>query len=309
MLQVLAVAARLAQFLGAAALFGAPLFFLYGLPGRGPATAAALPWPRRLLGAASAVLLVGALVGLSAQTAGMTGEPSDALRPAAIWSVLSGTDFGPWIGARVVLAALGVVLAIVARPSRGLWIALAVAGAGALSSLAFTGHGASDDGTAGLLHLAADVLHLLAAGVWLGALAVLAMLLAGPDRRQDPSALEALHGGLAGFSGVGAAVVATLIATGLVNGWFLIGPDGVARLLASAYGLLLLAKLGLFAAMIGLAALNRFVLTPGLGRGLGSGSPAQALAALRRSVGLETAAAVAVLALVAVLGTLEPLRS
>ena len=100
-----------------------------------------------------------------------------------------------------------------------------------------------------------------------------------------------------------------LAATGIANIAFIVGLQGVTTLPSSSYGRLLLLKLLAFAVMLACAALNRFVLTPNLGRGLGSGAPAQALAALRRSVGLETAAAVAVLALVAVLGTLEPLGS
>jgi putative copper resistance protein D len=68
----------------------------------------------------------------------------------------------------------------------------------------------------------------------------------------------------------------------------------------------LVGKLALFAAMLGLAAANRFRLTPALAAGLASGSPDQALNALRKSVLIESAAALAVIVLVSILGTLAP---
>lgn len=100
--------------------------------------------------------------------------------------------------------------------------------------------------------------------------------------------------------------MALLLLTGLVNSWFLVGPDHLSALAPSAYGLLLVAKVVLFAGMLGLAAINRFRLTPGLGAALAGAPPQAALAALRRSIVLETAAAIAVLALVSLLGTLAP---
>ena len=205
-------------------------------------------------------------------------------------------------GAVAGLAALAAVA--FGRPSPALWGATGLMGAAALASFAWTGHGASDEGLAGGLHLASDVVHLLAAGVWLGALPVLALLLFSPSARAEPTALEALHRGLAGFSGVGTATVAALVASGLVNSWFLVGPRHVGDLVATPWGLLLCAKVVVFVGMLGLAGLNRFRLTPALERSLAD--PAAALKRLRLSVAIETGAGVAVLVLVGVLGTLAP---
>jgi putative copper resistance protein D len=77
----------------------------------------------------------------------------------------------------------------------------------------------------------------------------------------------------------------------------------------SAYGILLLAKVGVFIGMLGLAAANRFHLTPALSQGLASGQPASAIAELRRSVFLETAAGLSILVLVGILGTLAPIAA
>ena len=105
---------------------------------------------------------------------------------------------------------------------------------------------------------------------------------------------------------VGTIVVAALAVTGLVNAWLLVGPDNIGALWTTLYGRLLLAKLALFAAMLGLAALNRFRLTPRFEASIATGDHGGALGAMRRSLAVETGCIVAILALVAWLGTLEP---
>jgi putative copper resistance protein D len=69
----------------------------------------------------------------------------------------------------------------------------------------------------------------------------------------------------------------------------------------------LLVKLFLFALMLGLAAANRYRLTPALSRVMTDSAGAAApLSALRASVVAETGLGLAVLACVAWLGTLPP---
>ncbi|HEX4741634.1 MAG TPA: copper homeostasis membrane protein CopD [Caulobacteraceae bacterium] len=306
MLEVAFINSRLVQYLAAMILCGSPLFFLYGLPRQGSEAATRLGWARPLLAVASAALLVGAVVGLAAQTANVTGEPADALRPRAWLSVVTGADFGPAMAARIVLPIAALALVQLGRPSVPLWGASSLIGGAALASFAWTGHGASDEGMAGLVHLGADVLHLFAAGVWLGALAVLAILLRTSGGGSDLAGLQALHRGLKGFSGVGTATVAILLATGLLNSWFLIGPNHVRDLFVTPYGLLLCGKIAIFVVMLCLAGLNRFRLTPALAGSLSDGGSPAAVRRLRLSIAFETACGGAVLALVAVLGTLEP---
>ena len=103
-------------------------------------------------------------------------------------------------------------------------------------------------------------------------------------------------------------IVAAIMASGAVNASLLVGPDRILALGASRYGVLLLVKLGLFALMLALAATNRFRLTPALVAAAPGGGPdaERALRVLRRSIAAETAAAIAIFALVAALGTLEP---
>ena len=90
-----------------------------------------------------------------------------------------------------------------------------------------------------------------------------------------------------------------LVLTGLVNSWILVGLDRLGDLAEIAYGQVLLAKLALFAGMLGFAAANRFRHT----QAVADNAP---LGAVRRSLAWEAGLGVSVLALVAWLGTLAP---
>lgn len=305
MIETVVIAARIAQFLAAMVLFGTPLFYLYAVRAR---QVASLRWPRPLLAACSVGLVLGAVASLLAQTAAMAGDAAAAMDPDTLRSVVTESAFGTAILVRLA-ASIAALIATVMRPGIRLWSSLALLGAVALASFAWSGHGAADDGAAGWIHAAADVLHLLAAGTWSGALVALATMVSTPRRGGELGAAEPLHHALKAFSGIGTGVVAAIVASGLINSWFLVGLPNIWRMAASPYGRLLLVKLGLFVAMLGLAALNRYRLTPNLETGLGTSDPSPVLAALRRSLLLETGAAAAILVLVSVLGTLEPVSA
>ena len=297
---------RWVQMTGAMILFGSSLFFLYGLPRTGPDSAAGQRWARPMLLASAAAILVASLLGLLAQTVALAGSVQDGLTPDALGAAVTQMSFGKSSCARAVLAGFAIAGLAVVRPGAGAWRLTSVLGAVICASLAWMGHGAATEGAAGPLHLASDILHTLAAGVWIGALVVFLLLLATDGRRSE-AGRDVLHRALRGFSGMGSGVVAVLVATGLVNGWFVIGPAGVGRLWTSAYGQLLTLKLVLFVAMAGLAAMNRFHLTPRLGAALDGQAPTQgAIAALRSSLAWETGLSIAVIALVAWFGMLAP---
>jgi len=148
-------------------------------------------------------------------------------------------------------------------------------------------------------------LHALAASVWVGALVAFFGLLVAGARSAETN--HALHAALHRFSGVGSALVAVLVVTGLVNSWVLVGPENLEGLWTTAYGQLLSLKLLIFVGMLGLAAANRFRLTPALARAIENNSvPDEALGSLRRSILLEALLGLAVLLLVAWFGTLAP---
>lgn len=293
------VLVRLGAFAAGVTLFGAPLFVLYGLP-RETDSAGAL---RPILIVAALLTSLAAAAGLVLQTGEMAGDPSAGLDAATLRDVLAGGGFGISMAVRVAAGLLALVLLIAFRAGHALWGLTATLGAVSLAAITWSGHGGADEGAAGLVHALADVVHLLSAGVWLGALAALGLLL---NRRSPSSAAVAdLHGALKGFAGVGSATVAIIVASGLVNSWFLVGPRHIGDFAGSLWGRLLLIKLALFAAMLGFAALNRYRLTPRLEATL-AGDPAAALGDLRRSLALETAVGLAVLVLVAALGRQAP---
>ena len=280
-------------------LFGVPLFASYSAP-RVEAKTIALFRSVILTAALSGILLSG--LGLAILAATMSGVPLVQVDSATL-SMLAmqtavGTAFLVRVGALVAALAFGVA----SGGRRVILLAVALCGAVALGSLAWSGHGVMDDGRTGTVHLVADIVHLLAAGVWVGALSSLLWLLI--TAQHDDTA--AAHHALAGFASVGTASVALVLVSGLINSWLLVGPRNILSLGASLYGQLLLVKLVLFAGMVSLAAINRFRLTPALGNALSAGDKRQALRRLRLSLTLESFAAFAILGLVAWLGTLEP---
>jgi copper resistance protein D len=105
------------------------------------------------------------------------------------------------------------------------------------------------------------------------------------------------------FSSLGIICVATLLTTGAINTWFIVG--SIAILLGSSYGQLLMIKVALFLVMIGIAAINRTWLTPKL---IASALDARAKAARRlaRNSLIEAGLGLAILAIVGALGTLPP---
>jgi formate hydrogenlyase subunit 3/multisubunit Na+/H+ antiporter MnhD subunit len=99
------------------------------------------------------------------------------------------------------------------------------------------------------------------------------------------------------FSTLGLVAVGALLATGFVNTWVLVG--GLSALLESGYGRLLLLKIALFMAMVAIASLNRFRLTPRLPR-------KDSMRLLARNVLVEIGLGLAIVAVASVLGTLPP---
>lgn len=300
MLDVAVIALRWLQYSGTVVLLGAPLFLLYSF---GKAGGPNVTWARPALIAAAAIVAMGALAGLVAQTAVMAGSLTEALKPATLWVMITGMALGKAMVARAAIALLILVVCVILRPGRTLWSLVVAAGLLIAASFAWTGHGAATEGSGGLVHLVAAIVHAVAAAIWLGALAVLTILLL---RRTTPDDL-AIHRALHGFAGMGTLAVVLLVLTGLVNSWFMVGPARIGDLGDSLYGQLLIAKLALFGLMLGLAAEHRFRSTPALGTVLGAGEdPRPAFKRLRRSVIAETAVGAGLLGLVAWMGTLAP---
>ncbi|GGZ31179.1 copper homeostasis membrane protein CopD [Asticcacaulis endophyticus] len=307
----LASLARFLQYAAASGLFGTAVFFIAFLPKQGDAAASRLGWPRPFLRACAIILLIGAALSLASQAAMMNGVSLSQLDWAAIDIVLTGTSWGAGIGARIGLGLFLLICLFTLPATQRLWWVSAVTGALIMISFAWTGHGAATEGRGAMTHLISDIAHLLAAALWIGALMAFLILLLTTNT-QPAHHQKALYEALHGFSGMGTALVAVLVLSGVINSLFLIGLDRLSLITTSPYGLWLLAKLAIFIGMLVLAALNRFQLTPQFEGSLDHAQPGyvdDAVKALRHSLILETAAGMAVLVVVAVLGMLEPISA
>lgn len=297
------IAVRVALYATLSGLFGLSAFSLYGLKAGERADALALrPW---LVGSGLLGLLFSGIA-LALLAAAMAGAPPWPIDQEAIGMLLSGSATGTAWEARMAALVVASIAALVAAGRAALLGLVAFAAAVALATLAWTGHGAMDEGVVGWVHLGADILHLLAGGAWAGALLGLVLLVARPVGRVDAAHLTLTHRALQGFGMVGTILVGTIVVTGVVNAWLLVGLANLPDLPTMRYGQLLIAKLALFGAMLALASLNRFRLTPAFERSIAAADHHGALGALRRSIAVEASCAVAILALVAWLGTLEP---
>lgn len=299
------VAVRFALYLDLMLLWGLPLFAVHALHRDERGAAPARGWIGMTAGAAILGLLLSAL-SLAVLAKSLTGAAALAeLDRDVFFTILTGTDAGgAWI-ARITALVVCLLATWGMRPwPTARFAMIAVAGAVALGTLAWTGHGAMSEGGWRYLHLACDVAHLLAAGAWVGALGAF-VLLSRAGRTGNADEIALLARVATGFARAGTAIVVVLIATGVVNYLLVAGPT-LAALWSTAYGVALSAKLAVFAAMLALAAGNRYRLCPRLQRALRGGDYADAVHALRGSLRWEAAGAVGVLALVAWLGVLAP---
>jgi copper transport protein len=228
---------------------------------------------------------------------------ADGLRPSVLTAVAH-TRFGQMALLRLALAAVAVASGLRHR------LALIVAG-GLVASLSAAGHAAV--GSHVVAAVLSDAVHVGAASIWVGGLAVLAVLaIPGPDRGEVlPVATR--------FSGWAVGAVMALVATGGLAAWRQVG--SLAALTGTSYGRLLVAKTVAFVALVGLGASSRRGLRAGTeaaasstagtvssGPGAVAARPA-AGARLRVTVAAELAVAVIVVALTTALSDAVPART
>jgi putative copper resistance protein D len=298
------VVARLLHYAALTTLAGVAFFPLY----------AYVFEPKELSRRRHAVLLaaaVGALVSgllwFVFAVANMSGTLADVADREVVSTVLSETTFGGVWVARMLIA----VVIVCVTAFRPLWLGIsgrdlitAFLAAVLVASLAGTGHAQIEEGWMGIVHIMSDAAHLLAAGAWLGGLVPLGFILLDCSVRAGEPIVD-VDRVLLRFSGMGYVAVATLVASGLVNGWFMMG--SVSSLLKTLYGQVLLGKLALFAAMLALAAANRFWLIPRMiETRTGSRAAGVWLGRLRYHVLGEQFLGLMVLLAVSVLGTMRP---
>lgn len=298
------VLTRFALYLDLMLAFGLPFFALHAL--RGSERNSSLAWRINRVATLSALLGIGlSIASLVIVCKAMMGAQTYVeVGLQDLVAMITDTGFGAaWM---VRLAALAIFLASVVL-FKGLIRALTMSAtaASALATLAWGGHGAMSDGAAKILHLGADILHLLAVGAWVGSLAAFLFMLrwAGSATRQH---VDMLSRALNEFALIGTIIVISLVVTGSINYGMIVGVT-LTGLWSTSYGLLLLAKLALFVMMLGLAAINRYRLGPLLEKEKQAGNFQAAMALLRKSLVMETSCAILILGTVSWLGVIEPI--
>jgi putative copper resistance protein D len=174
-------------------------------------------------------------------------------------------------------------------------------------TLGWNGHAAATEGLVGLLHRFNNGVHLVAAGLWLGAVSWFLRLTVKVHIQQDQMAAKALLVTMHRFAPLGVSLVVTIAITGLVNSQMIFGLVNSGEVLKSEYGVLLLAKLVLVGGMLTFGARNaavaRRVALAQDGRKIDT---YMALAALHRSLIGEFIVAGLVIAVVAIVGMMSP---
>ena len=153
--------------------------------------------------------------------------------------------------------------------------------------------------------LAADMIHLLAVGVWVGGLPVL--LLAAWDARtgrSESSSSVGLTEIAARFSAVATVAVGLIVVTGVYSAWLQVVEP--ARLWSTEYGVVLVVKVALVVPLLALGGLNLGWTRPRLAVAGAIGRRARKV--LQTLVAAEIVLAVTVLGVVGVLTEREPAR-
>jgi putative copper resistance protein D len=239
--------------------------------------------------------------------AGMSGSTlTESLQPALFQMVLTQTQPGHvWLlraGASVVLA-----VAIFLPRGAAKMILGGLSSVALTVSLAWLGHAGASEGPGQNVHLAADLLHLLAAGVWPAGLVPLAIYLRPVLRVPSAETLPAACAATRRFSNLSLCTVGILAVSGLTNSYFLVG--SLHALGATDYGRVLIVKLLLFVAMVAIGAWNLLILKPQLdvvASGSSGDSQVTVLAGIRRNILIEIGLGILVVFVVCLLGIMPP---
>ena len=253
------------------------------------------PAARWLAGLCLAVAAGSGFLWLWAAAAGMSGSAlKDALNLQLFTIVIEQTPPGHvWVVRCAIGVLLGVTLCFARR--RWTWWIAALLAAAFTGSIAWLGHAGASEGARRSLMLTPDVAHLLAVSAWPAGLLPFALLLM---RQMKAGALKDAYVAARRFSAMSLGAVGVIVASGMVNAYFLVG--SFHALAATDYGRLLIVKLSLFATAAALGAWNLLVHEPHL-----ETSP-EALGAMARKVWIEVALGTLIVLVVAIMGTLPP---
>jgi copper transport protein len=270
---------------------------------------------RSFAGRMKRLLIAAVVLGVAASVLGILLQGASAAG-VSLWASLKSTvidntlesRFGEVWGARAIdWLALGVLLtATVVLPSRPRWIlALIALGAAYLAiTPALSGHASIQSPTA--VFFPSDVLHVLAASVWVGGIACLLLALPAATRQlEPPQRSRLLYATLARFSPLALASVVVIAVTGVIQAY--IDVRSLNSLFHSTYGALIIAKTVLLLVLMGLGYTNRERVMPALKRITATGRPPGETGVLaRRTMRSELALMLCVFGVTAALITYAP---
>ena len=208
----------------------------------------------RLVRVSLVVAVAAGIVWLLAEAAYISGSHRLGGGLALLGPVLGETNFGRLLIARLALLVLAAILFGDGQRRGRAWVAT-VPAAIATVLQAGLGHGAAMGGVEGIALAITLALHLTAAGLWLGGLMPLLMVV-------TTASLSEAHRAARRFSVLGAVCATVLAVTAGVQGALLIG--SVRAFVNTDYGRVAAGKLVLFLVLLVIAARNCFRLTPGL---------------------------------------------
>lgn len=216
----------------------------------------------RIVAVAGGLLALASVLFLIDQASVAAGVPFFSAIGAPALQLLAGR-FGQLVLARIALTVVIVGLAWRLPPlGQGAnwrwWLPLAL-GAALLLTFSLNAHGAAEQQNAPLA-VTMDWLHLVATVVWIGGLAPLALAIGG-SRRGAAGAIP-LGALVPRFSAIAVACVAVLAGTGIYS--YLLHVGQLELLPATTYGRALGVKLGLFAVLVLLGAINLLIFSPRL---------------------------------------------
>lgn len=253
-----------------------------------------------------ATMVLSALVWFGFVTASMSGAATLLeVNPDTLQTVLQQTHFGHlWAFRMGGSLILGVLLFSGCSEAPTAVFSFAI-----LASLAAAGHAGAIVAGGGPLPMIGDFGHLIAAAFWPGGLLPLLLFLFGQYRGVNQSTNRFAADVVRRFSALSLVVVGFLVATGLINTYFIVGSFGA--LFMTDYGRLLLFKIALFILMLCLGAWNLFVLKPRLSRAAivesqTAESDTTPIRLLIRSVACETFLAAGVVLVIGFLGATPP---
>ena len=259
-------------------LLGVAGFITWILPAAKPEAKDVLPRLIRLWQVSGLVALLTILAWFVLQSATMADVANLNEVFAALPVVAEHTRYG---GLMMVRAGLLLVATLLAGGSRlRLYLALVLLTV-ALGLQGVIGHAGAIGGRLGAGIVASESLHLLAAGLWLGALVPLWLSVGWLPEHAGAAVCER-------FSPLALGCVLVIAGSGLAQGLELIG--SIPALLGTDYGRIALLKIGLFGLALALATLNRLWLTDRLSR-----ADAGARSRLRLSIACESLVGLAII--------------